>query len=170
MRAVSSHLKYCLVALSALVTLTSGCATASKTERQGLDVFVKLPDGAPRAGVVCVLSNRTGTVTGNAPMLNVEVERSGSDLQVDCRTQNGLSGRAVAVSRIKTTGVTAVLAGMTGTVIDHFTGKLYDYPRRIEVAIGRERVFEHGAGFAPVSDVPMASGAFAQAVARSIAE
>jgi hypothetical protein len=63
-----------------------------------------------------------------------------------------------------------VLAGMTGTVIDHLTGKLYDYPRRIEVAIGRERVFEHGAGLAPVSDVPMAGAALAQGSVRSSAE
>jgi hypothetical protein len=164
--------RFCLLIAPLCVSAAavSGCATASKSERQGLDVFVKLPDGTPRAGVVCVLENRTGKVTGNAPMLNVEVERSGSDLQVDCRTSNGLTGRAIAVSRIKTTGVTAVLAGMTGTVIDHLTGKLYDYPRRIEVAIGRERVFEHGAGLAPVSDVPMAGAALAQGSVRSSAE
>jgi hypothetical protein len=158
------------VLLLAVAAASSGCATASKSEYQGLDVFVKLPEGTPRAGVVCVLSNRTGKITGNAPMLNVSVERSGSDLEVSCRTQNGLTGRAVAVSRIQTNGVGALLAGMTGHVIDHMTGKLYDYPRRIEVAIGRDRVFEQGTGIAPVSDVPLPGSAIAQVPARTIAE
>jgi hypothetical protein len=103
-------------------------------------------------------------------MLSVLVERSGSDLEVACKTQNGLTGRAIAVSRVQTNGVGAVLAGVTGTVIDHVTGKLYDYPRRIEVAIGRDRVFEHGTGIAPVSDVPLAGSALAQAPGRSAAE
>jgi hypothetical protein len=154
-----------------LAVLAGGCATAHKPDHQGMDVFVKLPEDAPKAGVVCVLQNRSMKVTGNAPLLNVQIERSGSDLQVDCRTQNGLTGRAVAVSRVRTTTVVGtVLAGMTGTVIDHLTGKLYDYPRRVEVAIGRDRVFETGAGFAAVSDVPLAGAAIAQQTGRITAE
>ncbi|MGL4575493.1 MAG: hypothetical protein ACRCV9_11980 [Burkholderiaceae bacterium] len=167
---VSARFALVLLPLCAVATLSSGCATATKSEYQSLDVFVKLPEGAPKAGVVCVLSNRASKVTGNAPMLSVSVERSGSDLEVLCRTQNGLTGRAVAVSKIQTHGLGAVLAGMTGHVIDHMTGKLYDYPRRIEVAIGRNRVFEQGAGIAAVSDVPLPGSNLAQTTDKAIAE
>jgi hypothetical protein len=150
-----------LTVLSA-AALASGCATAVKTDTQPLDVLLKLPDGSSRVSAVCVLSNSANKVTGNAPMLSVDIQRSGSDLQIDCRSADGMTGRAVAVSRMRTQGVGAVLAGMTGHVIDHITGKLYDYPRRIEVVLGRARVFDLASGTAPVSDVPLPSAALAQ--------
>jgi hypothetical protein len=162
-----------VLALFGTVVLISGCATAVKTDTQQLDILLKLPDGSSRVSAVCVLSNSAMKVTGNAPMFSVEVQRSSSDLQIDCRSANGMTGQAIAVSRMQTNGVGAVLAGMTGHVIDHMTGKLYDYPRRIEVVLGRKRVFDFSSGLVPVADAPLPGAALAQSAAdaaRVIAE
>jgi hypothetical protein len=148
--------------------LVGGCATAVKTDTQPVDVLLKLPEGSPRVSAVCVLSSSATKITGNAPMLSVQVPRSGSDLQIDCRSLDGMAGRAVAVSRMRTQGVGALVAGMTGHVIDHMTGKLYDYPSRVEVVLGRSRVFDLASGAAPVSDVPLPGAALAHSATNGV--
>jgi hypothetical protein len=116
-----------LAALSVL--LTSGCATALKSETQPVDVELVNADGSRwRTPAVCTVRNSAQEIRGNGPMFDVKVERSMSALRVECRARCGTVGSTTASSR-------TVFAGMTGLVIDHLSGKLYDYPRVVKVVM-----------------------------------
>ncbi|MFC3146788.1 hypothetical protein [Piscinibacterium candidicorallinum] len=122
-----------LAALSVL--LTSGCATALKSETQPVDVELVNADGSRwRTPAVCTVRNSAQEIRGNGPMFDVKVERSMSALRVECRARCGTVGSTTASSRTATSSGT-VFAGMTGLVIDHLSGKLYDYPRVVKVVM-----------------------------------
>ncbi|HET7774163.1 MAG TPA: hypothetical protein VFK82_10090 [Burkholderiaceae bacterium] len=117
------------------VLLTSGCATALKTDTQPVDVELVNADGSRwRTPAVCTVRNSTQEIKGNGPMFDLKVERSISALKVDCRARCGSTGHATASSRTSTSSG-SVFAGMTGLVIDHLSGKLYDYPRVVKVVM-----------------------------------
>jgi hypothetical protein len=123
------------VLVSLGVLLTSGCATALKSETQAVDVELVNADGSRwRTPAICTVRNSAQEIKGNGPMFDVKVERSMSALQVDCRARCGSTGQAIASSRTSTSSG-SVFAGMTGLVIDHLSGKLYDYPRVIKVVM-----------------------------------
>lgn len=129
-------------------------------------MFASLKDREP---AVCVIDNAGSKITGNAPLLDVEVERSSKPLRVQCRTESGRTATAEAVSRMRSASG-SIIAGSAGMVIDHLTGKLYDYPRSIELVLGRSRTFDTDslAGL-PVQDVALAAPPAAVSAMAAIA-
>jgi len=99
-----------------------GCATLSKDESQSVDVRVFDLDGH-QVDASCRLTNGTQTMVGNAPMFRVPV------------------ARAVAVSR-SSGAWSVVFQPFATTVIDHLTGRIYDYPVQMDLVLGRELVFD----------------------------
>lgn len=137
-----------------LVALLAGCATLSKDETQPLDIRVFDLDGR-QVDASCRLVNGSQTMVGNAPLFRLPVSRSGSDLVIEC-TRPGLPpARAVAVSR-SSNAVALVIQPLASTVIDHFSGRIYDYPEHMDLVLGRELVFDRRSpDRLPVSAVPV---------------
>ncbi|HEU4623018.1 MAG TPA: hypothetical protein VFS42_12415 [Burkholderiaceae bacterium] len=145
-----------LLALNVFVlsaVLLAGCATLTKESRQTIDVQVFDSNGRAVSDAACRLDNWSESLFGNSPLIRVSVERSGSDLVIECRKPGLLPARAIAVSRA-TTGLIMAIQPIATTVIDHLTGRMYDYPHTVRLVIGRERVFVEGRE-TPVSDEPL---------------
>lgn len=117
-----------------------GCATLSKDESQSVDVRVFDLDGH-QVDASCRLTNGAQTMVGNAPLFRVPVSRSGSDLIIECARPGTPMARAVAVSR-SSGAWSVVLQPFATTVIDHLTGRIYDYPVQMDLVLGRELVFD----------------------------
>ncbi len=146
-----------------------GCATLSKDELQPIDVRVFDLDGH-QVDASCRLTNGAQTVVGNAPLFRVPVSRSGSDLVIECARPGTPVARAVAVSR-SSGALAVVLQPFATTVIDHLTGRVYDYPTQLDLVLGREMVFDRSAADArpvEVRAVPVSSVAAAAAAGATV--
>lgn len=117
-----------------------GCATLSKDESQSVDVRVFDLDGH-QVDATCRMTNGAQTMVGNAPLFRVPVARSGSDLIIECSHPGTPVARAVAVSR-SSGAWSVVLQPFATTLIDHLTGRVYDYPVQMDLVLGRELVFD----------------------------
>lgn len=148
-----SRYRRLLPAVVASGMLLSGCATLTKESRQTIDVQVFDSNGRAVSNAVCRLDNSSEALFGNSPLIRVTVERSVSDLIIECRKTGLPPARAIAVSG-QTTGLVMALQPVATTVIDHLTGRMYDYPKTIRLVVGRERVYVHGKEV-PVSDEPL---------------
>ncbi len=129
-----------VLSLILLASALGGCATLSKDESQPVDVRVFDLDGR-QVDASCRLVNGALTMVGNAPLFRVPVSRSGSDLVIECARPGMPVARAVAVSR-SSNAVAMVLQPLATTVIDHLTGRVYDYPDQMDLVLGRELVFD----------------------------
>ena len=154
MNAAIHLMRASLIGLISIAGL-SACATVNKSEFQTVDVKVMFDHLRDREPTVCVVENNGRKITGNAPLLDLTVDRSAQPLLVQCRTASGRTAKATVVSRVRTSNG-SLLAGTAGMVIDHLSGKLYDYPRSIELVLGRNRTFDADslAGL-PVQDQPI---------------
>ncbi len=117
-----------------------GCATLSKDESQTIDVRVFDLDGH-QVDATCRLTNGSQVMVGNAPLFRVPVPRSGSDLIIECARPGMAVARAVAVSR-SSGAWSVVFQPFATTVIDHLTGRIYDYPVQMDLVLGRELRFD----------------------------
>jgi hypothetical protein len=140
-----------LIALLAAL-LSSGCATLARDGEQSIDIVVRDMDGR-QVAARCSVSNGSSVVTGNAPMFHLPVDRSGSNLKIECQPDGGLPvARAQVISRT-VSNLIVVVQPVASTLIDHMTGRLYDYPSRIVLVSGRSRVFDKSTdGDAPTQD------------------
>lgn len=123
-----------------LVFALGGCATLSKEDAQVVDVRVFNLEGR-QVEASCRMVNGAQTMVGNSPLFRVPVSRSGSDLVIECSRPGMPPARAVAVSR-SSHAIALVVQPFATTMIDHFTGRLYDYPVRMDLVLGRELVFD----------------------------
>jgi hypothetical protein len=124
-----------------------GCATVSGTPTQPVSVQAVDASGRPVDGMRCRLANGAADYFGTTPIFDLQVRRSASDLQVECR-RGGLLARGTAVSRGTHLGryvAAALLPGGTAAVlIDHLSGYGYAYPARIRLRVGEHLVFDGG--------------------------
>lgn len=96
-------------------------------------------------------------------MFHLPVDRSGSNLKIECQPDGGLPvARAVLISR-SVSNLMVVVQPVASTVIDHLSGRLYDYPTRIVLVSGRSRVFDKSSdGDAPTQDRAVSLGNVAE--------
>ncbi len=117
-----------LAAVAAFAAALSGCATVIKGTTQTVNV-----SSPPVWGARCVLFTASGywdVITPNS----VTVPRSREDLNVICTKRGFKDGRAIASSQFNfVTFGNAIAGGVTGVIIDGFTGANDSYPHDIEV-------------------------------------
>jgi hypothetical protein len=129
--------------LLALVPLTfTGCATINGSPLQAITVQTVDAAGKPVHGMHCRLANGEGDYYGNSPLLDVQVRRSGSDLEIECRRGNQVA-RATAFSRSPSlTGAVLLPGGGAAALIDRISGYAYAYPRSMQLRIGEHMLFD----------------------------
>jgi hypothetical protein len=119
----------------------AGCATVSGTPTQAVSIHTVDAFDRPVTGMRCRIGNASADYVGDTPMFDLQVRRSASDLEIECRRGNEVA-RGTAVSR-GTTLVTALLPGGTAAIlIDHVSGYRYTYPQTLRLRVGEHLVFD----------------------------
>ena len=132
-----------LLALSTLV-LASGCATLTGSPTQRISLQTLDAQGQQIRGMRCRIINGTAEYVGDSPMMDMEIRRSATDLDIECR-QGTLVARGTAVSRSGTAAMARAAlmpGGSAGAVVDHVTGYGYSYPRTIQLRIGETLIVD----------------------------
>lgn len=124
-------------AASLVILLLAGCASVTHNNAQSIQVETKLASGELLEGANCSLRNTEQTYEVTTPGA-VEIERSGNDLEVACQHPDYPDAKATAVSR-PNAGMygNIILGGVIGAVIDHNTGKAYNYPDWLQLTMGQ---------------------------------
>jgi hypothetical protein len=120
-----------VAAIAALGVALSGCATIIKGTHQSISVNTTPVDGAK-----CTLVNSEGTYYVTTPG-TVTVDKTKSDLQIDCTRDGYAPGHAVGVSHFNgTTAGTILLGGVIGLGVDAASGADNEYDNLITVPLG----------------------------------
>jgi hypothetical protein len=131
-----------LLSLAALAL--AGCATLTGTPRQGVSIHVVDANDRPISGMRCHVMNAAEDYFGDAPLRDLQVRRSSSDLVIECH-RGSLIARGTAVSRgsVVDGAVRALLPGGTAMLaIDHLSGYRYAYPEWVQLRAGEHLVFD----------------------------
>ncbi|MGE5337808.1 MAG: hypothetical protein ACM3PU_08260 [Gemmatimonadota bacterium] len=131
-----------LATVSATLLALAGCATISGSPTQPLSIHTVDAKGKPVSGMHCRLANGEATYYGNSPLLDVQVRRSGSDLEIECRG-GGQIARGTAFARSPALSAAVLLpGGGAAAVIDRLSGYVYAYPRTMQLRIGEHMMFD----------------------------
>ncbi|CAN5264830.1 hypothetical protein BH09PSE6_BH09PSE6_34410 [soil metagenome] len=131
------------LSLAAAITFgASGCATLMRDGEQKIDIVVHNLDGRA-VGAKCRVENSSGVTVGNAPLMQVPIDRSASDLVIECTpfSKSLQVARAPAVSRSVTT-FAVVIQPVAASVIDTMSGRMFDYPTKLVLVTGKARTFD----------------------------
>ncbi|HXF44595.1 MAG TPA: hypothetical protein VNK91_00575 [Burkholderiaceae bacterium] len=130
---------------SFVALLASGCATLTGSSTQTIELAVLDARDRPLVGMVCTLTHGAGTYTVQLPAAEVEIRRSGTELEIECR-RGDLLARGTVVPRAESAIAHAFLpGGSLATLIDHATGAMYTYPSPLALRAGQHLRFEVGA-------------------------
>ena len=133
-------MKYKLISGFAGILILSGCSTITQDGGQFLSLTAS-HNGKP-VEAECKLDNDKGQWTAKAPS-NVQVRKSGEDLNVTCKKDGMPDGLLKAISRAAGSMYgNIIFGGGIGAVIDHNKGTGYDYPSRLPVKMGESVVVD----------------------------
>jgi hypothetical protein len=119
--------------------LAAGCSTITQSETQSLALTATY-ESKPEA--TCQLKNDKGAWDAKAPA-NITVRKSNEDLEVTCKKEGMPDGLLKAISRAAGSMFgNIVFGGGIGAIIDHNTGKGYDYPNQLPVKMGEAVVVD----------------------------
>lgn len=153
---IKAKIKVVAVVMTLLLT---GCATVSRDKTQPMNISLVDEKGRLVTGVQCRLENSSLTMVGNTPLIHVPIERSSSDLIIECGLPNAPIARAIAVSRSRN-NVGTLLQPLATIAIDHISGHIYSYPEKVQLKIGRE-VYVDADTPTLLSDAPLHTGRLA---------
>jgi hypothetical protein len=126
-----------LLLIAIASAITSGCASVTLESHQKLSVTAVDVAGKPVADATCKFTNDKGEFTLNKTPGEALVRRSSADMDVVC-TKSGLAeGTARLISRAGRMWGNIVLGGGIGAIVDHSTGKGYNYPYIFEIVMGK---------------------------------
>jgi hypothetical protein len=116
------------------ILVLPGCSTITQDGTQSLSLTASYNGKAVDAD--CKLDNDKGQWTAKAPS-NVQVRKSGEDLNVTCKKDGMPDGLLKAISRAAGSMYgNIIFGGGIGAIIDHSKGTGYDYPSRLPVKMG----------------------------------
>ena len=123
------------------VVLSTGCSTITQSENQRLSVTAT-HEGSPIKDVDCSLTNDKGTWLAKAPG-QVDVRKSGENLNVVCKKEGLVDGLLTAISRAAGSMFgNIIFGGGIGALIDHSKGTGYDYPNTLPVEMGKSVIVD----------------------------
>ena len=120
--------------------VTAGCASVTQSDSQSVAISASYLDKPVDAD--CKLTNDRGAWDAKAPAM-VSVRKSGEDLNVTCKKEGMPDGLIKAVSRAAGSMFGNILiGGGIGAMIDHSSGKGYNYPDQLPVKMGESTVVD----------------------------
>ena len=120
----------------------SGCASITGSSDQSLSLTTADKYGIAVEEAKCTLRNDKGGWDVKSPSF-VNVRRSAGDLSVVCKKDGFPNGLLKAISRAAGSMFgNIILGGGIGAVVDHASGKGYNYPDEIPVVMGESIVVD----------------------------
>lgn len=120
----------------------TGCASITTDSMQYVAVSAKTSQGEALSQVDCSLSNEKGLWTVKAPN-KVSIHKAAGDLTVACNKEGQPEGQLTAISRAGAGMYGNILiGGGIGALIDHNTGKAYNYPSNLPVVMGESKIID----------------------------
>jgi hypothetical protein len=132
------------VVLGAATLLLGGCATVNGTPMQAVSIQAVDAFDRPVDGMRCRIVNDAADYFGTTPIFDLQVRRSSSDLEIECR-RGSLLARGTAVSSGSMLASVLLPGGTAALIIDHISGYRYSYPSRLKLRIGEHLVFDDDA-------------------------
>lgn len=131
-----------LLALMAISSLTTGCASVMNDSTHPMKVETKTAAGDMVVGADCKLTNDYGTTSLKSGS-TAQVRRSSKDLDIVCTDPKNPDALARAISRANA-GMfgNIILGGGIGAIIDHNKGTAYTYPTWVQLEFGKSVVFD----------------------------
>jgi hypothetical protein len=126
-----------LAIATAAILLASGCASVSLESTQGLAVTTVDAQGKSVAGATCTFTNDKGQFKLDKTPGEAKVRRSPVDMDVICIKAGETEGTARLISRAGRMWGNFILGGGIGAIVDHSTGKGYNYPYIFEIVMGK---------------------------------
>ena len=132
------------VATGSLFLASPGCATLTGSSTQTIEVTtVDARDRAVR-GMTCTLTHGPGSYVVDSPAIDLEIKRSSTDLEIECRRGSQIA-RGTVVSHGESAMAHAFIpGGSIATLVDFATGAMYTYPSPLKLRIGQHLRFETG--------------------------
>ncbi len=132
------------VATASLLLGLAGCATLTGSSTQPLSLSTVDAKDRPVRGMTCTISYSAGTYVFDTPVTDLEIRRSASDLQIECRRGSQIA-KATVVSRGDSAMAHSFIpGGSVATLIDYASGAMYTYPSPLKLKIGQHLKFESG--------------------------
>ncbi len=132
------------VAAASFLVFLSGCATLTGSSTQTIDVATVDARDRPVRGMTCTVSHGPGTYVFDTPVQGLEIKRSASDLEIECRRGSQIA-RGTVVSRGESAMAHSFIpGGSIATLVDYATGAMYTYPSPLRLKIGQHLRFESG--------------------------
>lgn len=122
----------------------TGCATLTGSSTQTIDVTTVDARDRPVRGMTCTLTHGPGSYVVDTPAMELEIHRSSSDLEIECRRGSQLAKGTVIPHGESAMAHSFIPGGSLATMIDYATGAMYTYPSPLRLRIGQHLRFESG--------------------------
>jgi len=129
-------------AAACLLVSASGCATLTGSTTQVIEITTLDARGRPLRGVTCTLTHGPGSYVVDTPVVGLEIQRSSTDLEIECRRGSQLARATVVANAESAIAHTIIPGGSLATLVDHVTGAMYTYPSPLQLRIGQHLRFE----------------------------
>jgi hypothetical protein len=127
-----------------LIIVTAGCATITGSSTQTIEVATVDARDRPVRGMTCTLTHGPGSYIVDTPAIDLEIKRSASDLEIECRRGSQLAKGTVVPRAESAIAHSFIPGGSIATLVDYATGAMYTYPSPLRLRIGQHLRFESG--------------------------
>jgi hypothetical protein len=134
------RLAFC--AAPAVLLALGGCATIDGSSTQAISILTIDANGKPVNGMRCRVGNGAADYFGNSPLLDVQIRRSASDLQIECRSGKQVASATAFARGSSISGLVLLPGGGAAALIDRLSGYAYAYPRTIQLRVGEHMLFD----------------------------
>jgi hypothetical protein len=150
------------VASGVFVVAASGCATITGSSTQTIEVTTADARDRTVRGMTCTLTHGPGSYVVDTPAIDLEIRRSASDLEIECRRGSQIAKGTVVPRAESAIAHSFIPGGSIATLVDYATGAMYTYPSPLRLKIGQHLRFESGSAakatvVADVGDPPAAA-------------
>jgi len=132
------------VAAGTILLMSTGCATITGSSTQTIDLTTVDARDRPVRGMTCTLTHGPGSYVVDSPVTALEVKRSSTDLEIECRRGSQLAKGTVVSHGESAMAHSFIPGGSIATLVDFATGAMYTYPSPLRLKIGQHLRFETG--------------------------
>lgn len=130
------------LALALIPFAFAGCATVTGSPTQSISIHTVDASGKPVNGMRCRIANGNADYYGNSPLLDMQVRRSGADLEIECRSGSRVASATAFARSPSLTGAVLLPGGGAAALIDRLSGYAYAYPRSMQLRVGEHMIFD----------------------------
>ena len=129
---------------SLLILATAGCATLTGSSTQNIEITTVDARDRPLRGMTCTLTHGPGNYVVDTPAVDLQIRRSSTDLEIECRRGSQLARGTVVPHGESSMVHSFIPGGSVATLVDYATGAMYTYPSPLRLKVGQHLRFETG--------------------------